>query len=108
MTIQSVYDESFRAYGRVFPDFAASRLVEAMHRTDAPTDGAVLPIGGKTGKTPGCPKGEKQLLRGAGDANRVLQRNQPEMERGRALPLFGVWRCGIRFNFVLRKMRPAV
>ncbi len=32
MTIQSVYDESFRAYGRVFPDFAASRLVEAMHR----------------------------------------------------------------------------
>ena len=41
MKIQSVKDDSFRAYGRIFPNFDASELVEAMQKTEAPEDAVV-------------------------------------------------------------------
>lgn len=41
MKIQSVKEDSFKAYGRIFPDFDASELVEAMQKTDAPEDAVV-------------------------------------------------------------------
>ena len=36
--IQSVNDDSFKAYGRVFPEFDAASLVEAMQEMEAPAD----------------------------------------------------------------------
>ena len=39
--IQSVKDDAFRVYGRVFPNFDASELVEAMQKTEAPEDAVV-------------------------------------------------------------------
>ena len=41
MTIQSVYDDSFKAYGRVIAGMDASGLVEAMQETEAPEDAVV-------------------------------------------------------------------
>lgn len=41
MTIQSVNDDSFKAYGRIFPSFDASELVEAMQKMEAPEDAVV-------------------------------------------------------------------
>ncbi len=41
MKIQSVKEDSFKTYGRIFPDFDASELVEAMQKTDAPEDAVV-------------------------------------------------------------------
>ncbi len=38
MTIQSVHDDSFKAYGRVIAGVDASGLVEAMQETEAPED----------------------------------------------------------------------
>jgi len=39
--IQSVNDDSFKAYGRVFPEFDAASLVEAMQEMEAPADAVV-------------------------------------------------------------------
>ena len=41
MKIQSVNDDSFKAYGRVFPEFDAASLVEAMQEMEAPADAVV-------------------------------------------------------------------
>lgn len=41
MKIQSVKDEAFKAYGRVFPNFDATELVNAMQQTEAPADAVV-------------------------------------------------------------------
>ncbi len=41
MTIQSVHDDSFKAYGRVIAGVDASGLVEAMQETEAPEDAVV-------------------------------------------------------------------
>lgn len=41
MTIQSVFDDSFRVYGKVFSGFDVSGLVEAMLKTEAPGDAVV-------------------------------------------------------------------
>lgn len=41
MKIQSVKDDSFRKYGRVFPGFDASALVDAMQKMEAPGDAVV-------------------------------------------------------------------
>jgi len=39
--IQSVNDDAFKAYGRVFSSFDASELVEAMQKMEAPEDAVV-------------------------------------------------------------------
>lgn len=41
MTIQSVHDDSFKAYGRVIAGVDVSGLVEAMQETEAPEDAVV-------------------------------------------------------------------
>lgn len=41
MKIQSVNDDAFKVYGRVFSSFDASELVEAMQKTEAPEDAVV-------------------------------------------------------------------
>lgn len=41
MKIQSVNDDAFKAYGRVFSSFDASELVEAMQKMEAPEDAVV-------------------------------------------------------------------
>lgn len=41
MKIQSVNDDAFKAYGRVFPKFDATELVDAMQKMDAPADAVV-------------------------------------------------------------------
>lgn len=41
MKIQSVRDDAFKAYGRIFSDFDAAELVKAMQQTEAPSDSVV-------------------------------------------------------------------
>lgn len=41
MKIQSVMDEAYKAYGRVFDGFDATQLVKAMEETQAPADAVV-------------------------------------------------------------------